>query len=79
MSRPLEEAFKTIEFNIRVSTAAANKVVNRETFIGKPGDNNSPFATVRSNGVAKRSALNNRGSLGLEIKVIHNSKILLYI
>ena len=56
----------------------ANEIISRRIFIGKPSNNNSLFTTVCTNGIAIRTTINNRGKPRPEIKVIHNSKTLLY-
>ena len=56
----------------------ANKIISRRGFIGKPSNNNSLFATICTNGVAIRSAINNRRKPRPKIEIIHNLKILLY-
>jgi len=55
----------------------ANKIISSRSFFGKPSNNNSLFTTICTNGVAIRSAINNRRKPRPKIETIHNLKILL--
>ena len=54
-----------------------NEIIIRRDFVSKPGNNDSLFAAVCTNGVAIRGAINNRRKPGPKIEIIHNLKILL--
>lgn len=58
---------------------AANEIVIRRTFVGKPSNNNSLFATICANRITVRDTINNRRKSWSKIKIIHNLKILLSI
>lgn len=55
----------------------ANKIIIRRDFINEPSDNNSLFATIRTNGIAMRNTINDGRKSRSKIEIIHNQKITL--